>query len=230
MENTGGPTAALSRQNLPTLEGTSAEAVRRGAYVLREASSQPEIILLASGSEVSLAVEAAAKLESLGHPTRVVSAPCLEAYEAQEGSYRDQVLPPSCPVRVVVEAGRAQGWEKFVGPWGGMVLSVGESAPIADLQKAFGFTVDNVVQTALETESRWAGLNLFTANRFSRLSRRISIEPPPIVLPATSLIDPERRGSAGFPRSRAKDTQSVPLTLQATEDKQIETDEEGDGG
>jgi transketolase len=142
---------ALSRQNLPVLEGTSAEGVKKGGYILAEASSgEPQVILIGTGSEVQLAVAARKTLEADGVPTRVVSMPCVEWFDAQDASYRDSVLPPSVKARVAVEAGIAMSWYRFVGD-AGRIVSIehyGASADAATLFAKFGFTPEAVVDAA----------------------------------------------------------------------------------
>mgnify|MGYP001552060951 CR=1 FL=1 len=144
----------LSRQNLPVIDRSthaSADGVARGAYVLAEASSgTAEVILIATGSEVSIALDARELLESAGTPTRVVSMPCREWFEAQDASYQQEVLPPRIRARVSVEAAVALGWRDFVGD-AGECLSIehfGASAPAATLFEQFGFTPDRVVAAA----------------------------------------------------------------------------------
>jgi transketolase len=144
----------LTRQELPTLDRsryTGAEGLRRGAYVLdRDGAAQPELILIASGSEVGLILGAAERLRSDGIRVRCVSMPSWDLFDAQPRSYRDSVLPPSVPARLAVELGVAQGWRGYVGDRGD-VLSVerfGASAPAAKLLQEYGFTVDNVVARA----------------------------------------------------------------------------------
>ena len=148
---------SLTRQNIPVLEGTkekAAEGVRRGGYVLVEESAEtPDVILIATGSEVQLAVEAAKQLESAGTATRVVSMPCQEWFEEQPAQYREEVLPSSVLARVSVEAGVAQSWHKYLG-FAGRAVSIerfGASAPAEELFERFGFTVDNVVAAAEES-------------------------------------------------------------------------------
>ncbi|HWD00985.1 MAG TPA: transketolase [Amycolatopsis sp.] len=152
LEDTSGPAGlALSRQDLPTLEGTSAEGVAAGGYVLAEASSgSPEVVLVGTGSEVQLAVAAREILESEGVATRVVSMPCVEWFERQEKSYRDKVLPPSVRARVIVEAGIAQPWHRFAGDAGEIVSleHFGASADFKTLFKQFGITTEAVVEAA----------------------------------------------------------------------------------
>jgi transketolase len=144
----------LTRQELPTLDRAryaGAEGLRRGAYVLdRDGDAQPELILIASGSEVGLILGAAERLRGAGIRVRCVSMPSWDIFDAQPRSYRDAVLPPSVPLRLAVELGVAQGWRSYVGDRGD-VLSVdryGASAPAATLLKEYGFTVDNVVARA----------------------------------------------------------------------------------
>ncbi|HVT22943.1 MAG TPA: transketolase [Mycobacteriales bacterium] len=150
----------LSRQNLPVIDRSkyaSAEGVAKGAYVLAEASSgRAEVILIATGSEVSIALDAREQLEADGTPTRVVSMPCREWFEAQDQSYRQEVLPPDIRARVSVEAAVALGWRDFVGE-AGECLSIehfGASAPYQILFEQFGFTADRVVAAAHSSLSR----------------------------------------------------------------------------
>ena len=143
----------LSRQNLPVFDRTkfgSVDGVARGAYILKEASKSPQLILMATGSEVSLAVESALALEESGIATRVVSIPCFEWFNQQSQTYKDEVLPPSVKARVSIEAGISQGWREYVGDAGACVSleRYGASAGANVLFKEFGFTVDNVVATA----------------------------------------------------------------------------------
>ena len=143
----------LSRQNLPVFDRTkfgSVDGVARGAYILKEASKSPQLILMATGSEVSLAVESAQALEESGIATRVVSIPCFEWFNQQSQTYKDEVLPPSVKARVSIEAGISQGWREYVGDAGACVSleHYGASAGANVLFKEFGFTVDNVVATA----------------------------------------------------------------------------------
>lgn len=143
----------LSRQNLPVFDRTkfgSVDGVARGAYILKEASKSPQLILMATGSEVSLAVESALALEESGIATRVVSIPCFEWFNQQSQTYKDEVLPPSVKARVSIEAGISQGWREYVGDAGACVSleRYGASAGANVLFKEFRFTVDNVVATA----------------------------------------------------------------------------------
>lgn len=152
LERPEGPTGmALSRQNLPVLAGTSAEGVSRGGYVLADASSgTPEVILIATGSELQLAVEAREALEADGVPTRVVSMPCVEWYDDQDAAYKESVLPAGVKARVSVEAGIAMPWHRFTGDAGENVSieHFGASADAATLFREFGFTAENVVAAA----------------------------------------------------------------------------------
>jgi transketolase len=143
----------LSRQNLPVFDRSefgSVDGVARGAYILKEASKSPQLILMATGSEVALAVQSAQALEDSGIPTRVVSIPCFEWFNQQTQGYKDEVLPPSIKARVSIEAGIAQGWRDYVGDAGASVSleHYGASAGANVLFKEFGFNVDNVVATA----------------------------------------------------------------------------------
>jgi transketolase len=154
LERDDGPVAlALTRQKLPTLETTSVEGVARGAYVVHEPDDAPELILIATGSEVHVAVDAAKQLDI---PTRVVSMPCWELFAEQPADYRDEVLPPEVKARLSVEAGVALGWKQWVGDEGDS-LSIehfGASAPGNTVLEKFGYTVDNVVARALALRTR----------------------------------------------------------------------------
>ncbi|HEY8586867.1 MAG TPA: transketolase [Rhodanobacter sp.] len=144
----------LTRQNVPTLDRSrfaSAEGLRKGAYVLRDAKGgKPALILIASGSEVGLVLEAADTLQASGIAVRCVSMPSWELFEAQPQSYRDEVLPPRVSARLAVELGVAQGWCRYVGERGDVlgVERFGASAPAETLLQEYGFTVDNVVKRA----------------------------------------------------------------------------------
>ncbi|RDI67281.1 transketolase [Nocardia pseudobrasiliensis] len=147
-----GPSAlALTRQDLPTVEGTSYEGVRKGGYILAESSTgTPQVILIATGSELQLAVQARTTLEAQGVGTRVVSMPCVEWFDAQDQAYRDEVLPPAVRARVTVEAGIAMPWHRFVGD-AGEIVSIehfGASADFKTLFREFGITADAVVEAA----------------------------------------------------------------------------------
>lgn len=144
---------ALTRQGLPVLDRTrvaSAGGLRQGAYVLKSAKGQPELILIASGSEVQLALGAARRLEEDGRNVRVVSMPSWELFDMQSKGYRDSVLPPDVPRRISVEAGVTKGWERYVGTRGRAVGldRFGASAPAGDLFDHFGITVDRIVNEA----------------------------------------------------------------------------------
>lgn len=140
----------LSRQNLPVIDSpltADVAQISKGAYILKEASSSPQAILLATGSEVSVALDAASALEAQGIATRVVSAPCLEWFEATDAEYRESVLPKSVTVRVSIEAGIAQGWWKYVGSNGACISleHFGESAAGNVLFEKFGITAEATV-------------------------------------------------------------------------------------
>jgi transketolase len=153
IERRDGPVAlALTRQKLPVLAGTAESArdgVRRGGYVLRDAAGgAPELILIATGSELQLAISAATTLEDEGIATRVVSLPCWERFEVQDTAYRDSVLPPSVRARVSVEIGVSFGWERWVGD-GGAIIGLdhfGASAPAGTIFEHFGFTAARVAE------------------------------------------------------------------------------------
>jgi transketolase len=151
---------ALSRQALPTFDRTkyaSASGVARGAYVMADApGGAPEIILIASGSEVSLAVSAHEALASEGIRSRVVSMPSWEIFEDQAVSYRAEVLPAGITARIAIEQGSALGWERYVGAEGRVIgmKTFGASAPLKELQRKFGFEPERVVATAKEMLGR----------------------------------------------------------------------------
>jgi len=161
MLNLHGPTALiLTRQNLPTLNRelfADANLLHKGAYVLADmGDNAPELILMASGSEVSLVVEAGMRLAMEGVNVRLVSVPSWELFEKQDAAYRESVLPAAVGARVAVEAGIGMGWEKFTGQ-SGAILSIdryGASGPAPILFKEFGFTVENVIQKAREVLSK----------------------------------------------------------------------------
>jgi transketolase len=146
----------LTRQNLPTLDRSkyaSAAGVSRGAYILADAAGgKPDVILIGTGSEVSLCVAAYEQLTKDGIKARVVSMPSWELFDEQDAAYREQVLPAAVVARVAVEAGVKQGWEKYLGTKGRFLgmRGFGASAPLADLAKHFGFTPDNVIRLAKE--------------------------------------------------------------------------------
>ena len=152
------PTAlALTRQKVPVIDRkrfAKADGLQRGAYVLADAEAAdgsvttPKLILIATGSEVSLTLEAREKLQGEGVPTRVVSFPCWELFDEQSQEYRDEVLPPGVSARLAVEAGVRQGWDRFVGPKGEVICldRFGASAPGDIALKELGFNVDNVLK------------------------------------------------------------------------------------
>ncbi len=158
LERTGGPAGlVLTRQNVPTFDREvmgPAEGVLRGAYILAEASSgTPEVVLVATGSEVQIAVAAREQLEAEGTPTRVVSMPCREWFVQQDRGYVEQVLPPSVRARVSVEAGVSAGWRDVVGDAGRSVSleHFGASAAYQTLYEEFGFTAEHVVRAARDS-------------------------------------------------------------------------------
>ena len=155
MERTDGPTwLSLTRQGVPPLDRTvfaSAAESRRGAYVLAEASgSAPEVVLIASGSEIGIALDAKEALEAAGTAARVVSMPSWNLFAQQDQAYRDLVLPPNVRARVAVEAGSTFGWARWVGGDGAVVGidHFGASAPAETLYERFGVTTENVVAAA----------------------------------------------------------------------------------
>jgi transketolase len=151
---------ALSRQPLPTFDRSkyaSAEGLARGAYVMAEASGgAPELILIGSGSEVSLVIDAHATLTAEGIRTRVVSMPSWEIFEHQPQSYRESVLPPAVSARIAVEQGSVLGWDRYVGAAGRIIgmKTFGASAPLKELQRKFGFEPERIVATARELLGR----------------------------------------------------------------------------
>jgi len=155
IERRDGPTSLiLTRQGLPhqPRDGDAIGSIRRGGYVLREPDETPDVILIATGSEVALAMAAAAELETQDVGTRVVSMPCAELFDAQDAEYRESVLPASVGARVVIEAGVTDGWWRYAGS-GGRVIGIdrfGESAPAEELFEHFGFTTEHIVATARE--------------------------------------------------------------------------------
>jgi transketolase len=143
----------LSRQALPIFDRSkyaSAEGVARGAYVLAD-SDAPQVLLIGTGSEVRLCVDAYEQLASRGIKSRVVSMPSWDLFEKQDKSYRDQVLPPQIKARVTVEQGSVLGWDRYAGPSGEIIgmHTFGSSAPLKDLLGKFGFAPDKVVEAAL---------------------------------------------------------------------------------
>lgn len=153
VERHTGPTALiLSRQNLAQMDRTpeQVKAISKGGYILKDADGKPDIILIATGSEVEITVKAAEKLTEEGHKVRVVSLPSTDIFDAQDEQYRESVLPSDVSARVAVEAGIADYWYKYVGLKGAIVgmTGYGESAPADKLFPYFGFTVENVVEKA----------------------------------------------------------------------------------
>lgn len=154
MSRNKGPVALiLSRQKLPTLDQTiypSAANVEKGAYILKDSDGTPDLILIASGSEVSLILEAQEQLSTEGIKARVVSMPSWDLFDYQDQSYRESVLPPHIRKRVAVEAGVTFGWYKYVGLDGDVIGidSFGDSGEGTAVMKKFGFTVENVVERA----------------------------------------------------------------------------------
>jgi transketolase len=146
----------LSRQPMPTLDRdqyASAEGVAQGAYVLADAQEgEPQVILIATGSEVGMTVQAYEQLKAEGIAARVVSMPSWELFEDQDQNYRDSVFPPTVTARVAVEQAGPMGWDRYVGNTGAKVVmnTFGASAPIDKLQAKFGFTVENIVKLAKE--------------------------------------------------------------------------------
>lgn len=154
IERRSAPTVlAFTRQKLPVLPGSitgAADGVKRGAYVIREASAQAAVILIATGSEVHLATAAAELLEASGTPTRVVSAPCLELFGDQDAAYRESVLPAGIRARVGIEAGVSLGWDRWTGSDGAIIAMdrFGASAPAPKLFAEFGFTPERIAEVA----------------------------------------------------------------------------------
>ncbi|BDR12413.1 transketolase [Vibrio sp. STUT-A11] len=155
IERKDAPTALIfSRQNLAQQERTAEQVadIAKGAYILKDCAGKPELILIATGSEVELAVEAAAQLTAEGKQVRVVSMPSTDAFDKQDAAYREAVLPSDVTARIAIEAGIADFWYKYVGFDGRIIgmTTFGESAPAGELFKMFGFTTENVVNTAKE--------------------------------------------------------------------------------
>jgi transketolase len=161
LEHTDRPAGiALTRQNVPILEGVDPAGVARGGYVLaRESTPRPKVVLVATGSEVQYALRARQVLEADGVGTRVVSMPCVEWFDEQDEAYREQVLPPTVRARVVIEAGVAQPWHRFAGDLGEVVSieHFGASADYKTLFREFGFTAEAVVAAASRTLKRAEG-------------------------------------------------------------------------
>ncbi len=153
LERKDGPSALIfSRQNLPyhIRDNETEAAISKGGYILKDCDGEPELILIATGSEVGLAVQAFDKLTEQGRKVRVVSMPCTSVFEAQESAYKQQVLPLEVWARIAIEAGHADYWYKYVGLDGRVIgmTTYGESAPAGELFEEFGFTVENILATA----------------------------------------------------------------------------------
>ncbi|ULN63869.1 transketolase [Vibrio gigantis] len=155
IERKDGPSSLIfSRQNLAQQDRSAEQVanIAKGGYILKDCEGKPELIIIATGSEVELAVEAAAQLTAEGKKVRVVSMPATDAFDKQDAEYRESVLPSDVTARIAVEAGIADFWYKYVG-FGGKIIGMttfGESAPAGELFKMFGFTTENVVNTAKE--------------------------------------------------------------------------------
>ncbi|MCL4124252.1 UNVERIFIED_CONTAM: hypothetical protein GTU68_041897 [Idotea baltica] len=155
IERKDGPSALIfSRQNLAQQDRDAEQVanIAKGGYILKDCAGKPELIIIATGSEVELAVSAAAELTAEGKKVRVVSMPATDAFDKQDAQYRESVLPSDVTARIAVEAGIADFWYKYVG-FGGKIIGMttfGESAPAGELFKMFGFTTENVVNTAKE--------------------------------------------------------------------------------
>jgi transketolase len=153
--NYNGPTAIiLSRQNLPALEHTDvpySDGLARGAYIVKREERKPDFMLVATGSELSLALDVAKELEKMGKAVRVISMPCWELFESQSPEYKESVFGGHLGQRVSIEAGVEQGWHKYIGR-DGIAISMhgfGASAPAKDLAKEFGFTVEAILKRIL---------------------------------------------------------------------------------
>jgi transketolase len=163
IDRTHNPVALiLTRQTVPVFDRSryaSAEGLRRGGYVLADCDGDPELILIATGSEVQLALGAHETLSGEGIRSRVVSLPCWEVFDRQDAEYRDRVLPPAVTARVAIEEASPQGWERYVGTAGAIIgmTTFGQSAPFADVEAEFGFTPDKVAEVAREVAGRAAG-------------------------------------------------------------------------
>jgi len=145
----------LTRQNVPVFDRSryaSAAGVQRGGYVLADCEGEPELILIATGSEVQLAIAAHEQLSGEGVASRVVSMPCWEVFDRQDADYRHEVLPPGCAARIAIEEGSPMGWERYVGEAGKIVgmETFGQSAPFKDVEEEFGFTAERIIQVARE--------------------------------------------------------------------------------
>ena len=155
IERNDGPSALIfSRQNLPhqTRDAQQLADIARGGYVLKDCAGEPELIIIATGSEIGLAVQGYEALSAQGRKVRVVSMPCTSVFDAQDAGYKQAVLPLQVSARIAIEAAHADYWYKYVGLEGRIIgmTSFGESAPAPALFEAFGFTLDNVLETAAE--------------------------------------------------------------------------------
>jgi transketolase len=149
---------ALSRQDMPNIDpdAVPADAIERGAYVLRDPDEEPQLILIGTGSEVGLCMEAADGLEDAGVPTRVVSMPCMDTFAEADEAYREEVLPRACRARVAVEAASRFGWDRWIGEDGAFVGmdTFGESGPAKEVYEHFGITAEKVVELGAELVQR----------------------------------------------------------------------------
>jgi transketolase len=155
IERNDGPSALIfSRQNLPhqTRSAQQLADVARGGYVLKDCNEEPALILIATGSEVGLAVQAYEQLSAQGHQVRVVSMPSTSLFDQQDAAYKQAVLPLQVGARIAIEAAHADFWYKYVGLEGRVIgmTTFGESAPAPALFEHFGFTVENILETAAE--------------------------------------------------------------------------------
>jgi transketolase len=155
LERNDGPSALIfSRQNLPhqSRDAEQLANIARGGYVLRDCAGEPELILISTGSEIGLTVQAYDKLTAAGRKVRVVSMPCTSVFEAQDAGYKQAVLPLQVSARIAIEAAHADYWYKYVGLEGRVIgmTTFGESAPAPALFEEFGFTLENVISTAEE--------------------------------------------------------------------------------
>jgi len=153
LQRADGPSALVfSRQNLPHQVRSEAQlaAIARGGYILKDCQGTPELLLLATGSEVALALAAQDKLQAKGRRVRVVSLPCSELFERQDSAYQESVLPKSIRARIAIEAAHTDFWHKYVGLDGRVIgmEQFGESAPAAALFEYFGFTTEHVLKLA----------------------------------------------------------------------------------
>ena len=155
IERKNGPTCLIfSRQNLPFVERDSKQIdiISKGAYVLHDSRQTPELILIATGSEVNIALKAAQQLNQQGKQVRLVSMPCTDVFDAQDESYKESVLPKSVTKRLAIEAGVSDYWRKYVGLDGGTIGidRFGASAPGNVVMEHFGFSQENIVKHALQ--------------------------------------------------------------------------------